>query len=245
MYSLLARLIDSPLIKGALNVPIAKVVVPTQPLFNQHYFHHACATPLTTLLLETEQLNSKTSKEQLKERYQRLQQSAQQLRTLFHLCYANDTKGYFSVSHFLQEIQLKISVLQTSAVKVVSEVENTAQLFGSQTLLVEALFCVIKNALESYIEPSQKVVIVTVKQKNDTIIIDVQDYGMGMTPLAVFLSQFSGVSYKKSGTGLGVSFARRVAKECFGGFVSIKSTKGVGTKVTFSLPTHSPGTHSL
>jgi signal transduction histidine kinase len=70
------------------------------------------------------------------------------------------------------------------------------------------------------------------------VIVDVTDTGVGMDPEALARIFEPYFSTKASGTGLGLTIARRNI-ELIGGTVSVKSERGRGTTVTIALPVDS------
>ncbi len=246
MHNLLAKVIDSSLVRTALKVSVAQVLPSTNPFFDTQYFQHACATPLTTLLLETQQLSGCcTSKKDLLARHQRLQFSAQQLKELFLQCSTSGTSEVFSLECVIQSLQKRTMHLLETKVHFVTQTTPNIEIKGQKLLLIEALFCLIKNAGESYNDESEKIAIVRTRKVKNSIEIEVRDFGTGMNTLTLLLSQVRGVSFKKCGTGLGVSFAKRVVKECFFGNIKIESKTSHGTTVRLRVPIHLPDTHIL
>jgi signal transduction histidine kinase len=74
--------------------------------------------------------------------------------------------------------------------------------------------------------------------------VEVEDTGVGMAPeeLSRLFQEFQQVSSSKmaeQGTGLGLALTRRLV-EAQGGSVSVRSTKGVGSVFSATLPLRSP-----
>jgi signal transduction histidine kinase len=108
--------------------------------------------------------------------------------------------------------------------------------------LGRAITNVIENALQAM--PNHGSLLIHVKTKKDSVHIITSDTGIGMDGnelKRVFEPYFS---TKTSGTGLGLTIARRNI-ELNRGTVSVTSEKGGGTTVTFYLPIEKqePETH--
>ena len=70
--------------------------------------------------------------------------------------------------------------------------------------------------------------------------IDLTDTGVGMEPDALARMFEPYFSTKATGTGLGLTIAKRNI-ELVGGTISLSSTRGVGTTVTVTVPTAASG----
>jgi signal transduction histidine kinase len=102
-----------------------------------------------------------------------------------------------------------------------------------RTLIGRALTNVIDNALHAM--PGQGGLFVTVRPEDAAVAVALRDTGVGMDAEAlarVFEPYFS---TKATGTGLGLTIARRNV-ELNGGTISVDSAPGQGTTVTMRLP---------
>lgn len=102
-----------------------------------------------------------------------------------------------------------------------------------------ALAHVLGNLLGNAAKHSPPGSIVTVRAVDDgsDVFVQVRDEGQGIDPADlpnVFEAFYRGRD-RRRGTGLGLSVARHYV-ELWGGTLTIDSTRGVGTVVTFSLP---------
>ena len=68
-----------------------------------------------------------------------------------------------------------------------------------------------------------------------TVVVEVRDTGVGMDPQSLTRIFEPYFSTKATGTGLGLTIAKRNI-ELNGGTISIASQRGVGTTVTMTLP---------
>jgi signal transduction histidine kinase len=101
------------------------------------------------------------------------------------------------------------------------------------TLFARALTNMIENALHAM--PGGGTLTITACQSGDTAIVDVSDTGVGMDDAdlkRIFEPYFS---TKATGTGLGLTIAKRNI-ELNGGTIAVRSERGVGTTVVITLP---------
>jgi len=102
-----------------------------------------------------------------------------------------------------------------------------------RTLFSRALTNVIENALHAM--PGHGTLTVSSRQSTANVVLDVTDTGVGMDQEArakIFEPYFS---TKASGTGLGLTIAKRNV-ELNGGTIDVTSERGAGTTVTITLP---------
>ncbi|MFQ5640114.1 MAG: sensor histidine kinase, partial [bacterium] len=106
-------------------------------------------------------------------------------------------------------------------------------------LLQQAIVNLIDNAIK-YSEAGQDV-LVTAKQKENALIIAVQDFGMGIAEehfdrlFERFYRVGKARSRKLGGTGLGLAIVKHIA-QLHGGSVSVESTPGEGSIFSITLP---------
>lgn len=104
-------------------------------------------------------------------------------------------------------------------------------------LVVTALENVLRNACEAM--PKGGTIVVRTAHDEDTGIVSVgvEDQGQGMDPRELESATAPFFTTKAQGTGLGLSFAERVAK-AHGGTLRLRSVLGRGTTVTLSFSDH-------
>jgi signal transduction histidine kinase len=108
-----------------------------------------------------------------------------------------------------------------------------------RTLVARALVNVVENALHAM--PGRGVLRIVAERDGEGVRLTVADTGVGMDPEAlarVFEPYFS---TKASGTGLGLTIAKRNL-ESHGGRITVESARGRGTTVTLWLPASPEGT---
>ncbi len=122
----------------------------------------------------------------------------------------------------------------TLNVDVSSEVSN---IYGDPTLLRQALYSIIENAIAYTHDHGEISLRVTLNQQN--IMILIRDTGIGMTQEVVdrVFERFfrADASRSLSGFGLGLSIAKRII-ELHRGDISVTSEAGVGSEFIIKLP---------
>jgi signal transduction histidine kinase len=108
-------------------------------------------------------------------------------------------------------------------------------LFIDRTLFARALTNVIENALHAMPGTGRLTITASAAVTGRAVIIEIADTGVGMDQSAldkIFEPYFS---TKATGTGLGLTIAKRNV-ELNGGTIDVRSERGVGTTVTITLP---------
>jgi signal transduction histidine kinase len=111
-----------------------------------------------------------------------------------------------------------------------------------RTLFARALTNVIENALHAM--PGHGRLTIRATENAPVIVVDIIDTGVGMEPDALARMFEPYFSTKATGTGLGLTIAKRNI-ELIGGTISLSSTRGVGTTVTLTVPIHRAESTSL
>lgn len=124
-------------------------------------------------------------------------------------------------------------------VRIAASCGPGVRVFVDPVLLARALTNVIENALHAM--PGAGSLDVRVSGPDDgRVRLDVVDSGVGMDEAALARIFEPYFSTKATGTGLGLTIARRNV-ELNGGAIEVASTPGVGTTVTLWLPAVTPG----
>ncbi len=101
-----------------------------------------------------------------------------------------------------------------------------------------ALSNLLNNAAEAIRDSG--IVEVSIEQKQQQLILSIRDTGCGISIDKLSLITQSGVTFgKQGGSGLGLTYAVEKIKEWQGNY-TIKSTLGIGTTVTLTLPLAEP-----
>ncbi len=105
-----------------------------------------------------------------------------------------------------------------------------------RTQLIRIITNLVKNAIQSIPdEQEKKTVFVTVKKELNTVLIMVEDNGIGISPedvARIFEPKFT---TKSSGMGLGLGIIKNII-ENYKGTITFESEFGIGTTFTVSLP---------
>jgi len=104
-----------------------------------------------------------------------------------------------------------------------------------RTLFARALTNVIENALHAMPGGGTLRIVSRHDETSLSVAVDVIDTGVGMDDAALAKIFEPYFSTKATGTGLGLTIAKRNV-ELNGGAIAIRSEKGVGTTVTLTLP---------
>ena len=134
----------------------------------------------------------------------------------------------------LEEILTPYASALAGRIGVRHEGAETVTVFADRLLLARALTNVIENALHAM--PGTGTLLVrTCPPAAGTVQVDVVDSGVGMDAEALARIFEPYFSTKATGTGLGLTIARRNV-ELNGGTIAVTSTRGVGTTVSLTVP---------
>jgi nitrogen fixation/metabolism regulation signal transduction histidine kinase len=104
-----------------------------------------------------------------------------------------------------------------------------------RTLFARALTNVIENALHAMPGQGRLTLITRDSPTTRTVVVQVRDTGIGMDPESIAKIFEPYFSTKATGTGLGLTIAKRNV-ELNGGTIDVTSQRGAGTTVTLTLP---------
>lgn len=102
-----------------------------------------------------------------------------------------------------------------------------------KTEIKQAIANLLKNATDAVDSKGGTISIWTYRE-DDEAVVKISDNGAGMDP-GQLSKMFSGMSTKRSGSGIGVSFCKYVI-ERHNGIIFYESAKGEGTTVCFKIP---------
>jgi signal transduction histidine kinase len=105
----------------------------------------------------------------------------------------------------------------------------------------QVLLNLVNNSAQAMDKPRGRIVVTTRPVGTSAVAIDVEDNGRGIPAesLSKVFDPFFTTKDPGKGTGLGLSIAYKIVNE-HGGKIDIRSTVGVGTIVTVTLPVHPP-----
>lgn len=115
--------------------------------------------------------------------------------------------------------------------KIILDMENSAIFEGNRTYIEVALDNIIKNAIEA----ANSYVMITLKTQKTSIIIDIEDDGLGVDEKQIDRVFEPFFTTKKSGTGLGLAISNRII-DSFGGKIKYSKSPIGGAKFTVTLP---------
>ena len=157
--------------------------------------------------------------------------------------YANEEKEHFTVYELFKgvEILTEHDVKQTlTTLEIKNDVSEEITIFGSSTSLVQVIYALVLNAIEGYGDSEKKKIVklgAKFEKKTQTIILTIQDYGMGL-PKEVQEKLFKEMvtTKGKNGTGLGLYMAQSNIKAHFKGEIEYDSKVGKGTTFYIKIP---------
>ena len=215
-----------------------------------HYgtaFRHAAATPLSTLLINLEMIEQHRALQQ-SSYLQQAVRSARRLKKLFQLEGSDSQKA--KEATFLVKPALKSAVKLVSPLRAKTLIRthlvfpDKLQLKGNEFYFQEAVICTLKNAIEAYDATGvdqNRVVLLTGRREKIAdsrlgLKLSFIDGGSGLGWLERSLVFAEGYTSKKSGSGLGLVWVKRVVEEHLEGEIELKSRKQQGTTMTWHLP---------
>ncbi len=146
----------------------------------------------------------------------------------------------------LQELMGELIALypaQSKGPKLTIEVDNRlegdSQWLGYPGLLTQILLNLINNAqIHAYGEGSPGIVKIILTTKMDNLIIQIQDFGCGISQECIeqVFTAFYTTRRGQGGTGLGMAIAHNLVTSELQGSIDLKSTLAEGTTVTIVLP---------
>ncbi len=145
-------------------------------------------------------------------------------------------KNWFDVNHLLKAI---IERLDHYVVKIIEDYKEGIEYYGDINLLEQAISNIIQNSIKY--TPEGGTIKISTWDDNSSIYIGISDSGIGIPEKDIphIFERFYRVdkerSRKMGGTGLGLSIAKWIIDN-HGGNITVKSTPGVGTTFTITLP---------
>lgn len=209
------------------------------------FFTHSVKTPLTALQLNLEEMLEvacKNNDTQLKNSLECALLASQQITDLVTNIPRLDNPCHNScinVAKTLRDLKILFKNKNNSYQLIFNIYlkNNCETLKINQLYFVELMSCMIKNGFEAYAENhSNKVVILTVVEKNNQLHVQVQDFGQGLGPIHASVASMRGFSTKEDGMGFGMWFVKRIVEQHFRRKLKIFSETDGGTIIKFSLP---------
>lgn len=215
--------------------PRSRQVVPYQL---QHFtvFRHMLVTPLTTLELQLEKMPVHSQKISHKIMHSAVQRMYQVCDAFTTESFRNHTES-FTISTLITTSTV-LAKRNTTHFYVVYQNEHikSISLRGNKLLLEESLICLLTNAIEAYTSSKNAYAVITIGVKNKKLYISIRDFGIGMPWWKQKTAILPFISFKKYGSGVGLSFAKQVIEEHWHGQLQIISKNNFGTEVICELP---------
>lgn len=212
---------------------------------------HELRTPLTSIKTEIEvslrgkKLNFSSAKKLLKsnlEEVDKIQRLTTNLLTLnkFQGSSFTMTKKKLSLKSVVEKAYEKIkSMAKSKTISIQKDLKNVT-VYGNEDSFVELATILLDNAVK-YSKSGGKVIVRT-KRELGNVILEVQDFGVGIkaSDLPHIFDRFYRVEpsrnkNKTDGFGLGLSIAKNIA-EAHQGSISVKSAPGKGSTFTATFP---------
>ena len=153
---------------------------------------------------------------------------------------SSDNNIYFKVDELLKDINILMKHELKSALvslDIHNYVSSEVQINGDVNALVQVVNNMISNAIQSYNGKQNQVIDLTLKTEDSNLLIEVQDYGCGMTKEVKDKLFKEMITTKgKNGTGLGLFMSYSTIKAHFNGDIQFESELNKGTKFTIIIP---------
>lgn len=116
-------------------------------------------------------------------------------------------------------------------------IDKNTVLDGDVNSLVQVVNNMISNAIQSYNGETNKEINLSIDKKNNTLVISIQDFGMGMSKeVQAKLFKEMITTKGKNGSGLGLFMSYSTIKAHFNGDISFESEEGKGTTFYITIP---------
>ncbi len=208
---------------------------------------HEFKTPLTTLRSDFEitlqkERTTNDYKEALNGGLAEIDKISNTLNKVLELARSNilvnEQPTKFCISDLCAELLEALSkVAESRGVKLQDNLEHMLYIMGYKDRMATALINLIENAIKY--TPKDGKVTVSVKRKDDQIIITINDTGIGIPKdeIAHVFDRFyrSSKTKKIKGSGLGLAIAQSII-HAHKGTISVKSNEDKGSTFTIQLP---------
>lgn len=204
-------------------------------LENNFVFRHACMTPLTILSCSLD--NIENGNHQKSDNLKNAKLAVDHLSKLIKsVTNPGDSDLNFDVNIAVNEVIFLFKNKTNCEVFYKNSLPKKIQINGSKIYFQEILICLLNNAYEAYKDCNTAHVCLSVRIIKGQIFIGVVDFAKGMTVFSQRLAMVKGITYKKDGMGMGLSFVKHAIENEFNGVLKIISGYGVGTHVQVAIP---------
>lgn len=214
---------------------------------------HDLTNPIALVSLSLESLNEKShlfhkkELDSIQEHLKRAVIGTKRLETFMMAARKNiqnhDISQKFSLSEELKQVvQILNHKAKQNSVKMNIDSDEDITIIGNPIKLHQCMLNLMSNAIDAY-PPREDMsenreVHVSYTNKKGTVIIKVQDNGMGIAKehlVRIFEPLFTTKSSEK-GTGLGLAICKDIIERYFHGNIYVSSTLGEGTTFTIEFP---------
>lgn len=200
--------------------------------------HHAMASPLNAILLESELALAENLPREIKKKFKHIYRAADMLKNSLETLVRFEVER---VNFYPAVSARKVSSFfenKSKGIKLTLHINDKKEkIFGSSLLFEEVLKCLVSNALEAYPKTAKnKFVLLKLSATNQELCVKVADFGQGMNFFEQRIALLKGVTFKRSGSGLGLFLVRSVVEKVFRGKVTLLSYPGLGTAVFCYFP---------
>ncbi len=195
---------------------------------------HQLGTPVSSLEGWIELLGQNTANEKIVEE---LKKDVSRLRLISDRFGKIGSRPQLEERNLITQISSVVEYMKKRATEKVSFLITTHDTTEIKTAISATLFDwvienLLKNALDA-IEASGKIV-VDVKQKSNSIFIDISDTGKGIERFQLDKIFKPGFTTKKRGWGLGLSLSKRIIEQIHNGEIFVKNSE-IGKGTTFRI----------
>jgi signal transduction histidine kinase len=142
-----------------------------------------------------------------------------------------------------------IPLARKSAVRVNIGTAPDCQLYGDPVKFQHILSNLIVNAIEAYGEIDDiykpfRIIQVTLSRDNGCLVIDVNDWGKGISAEALprlFDTFYTTKGQSGNGLGIGLAIVKQYVEDDFHGSITVSSSRPLGTQFIVKLPVRIPG----
>ncbi|MCB9812912.1 MAG: HAMP domain-containing histidine kinase [Pseudomonadales bacterium] len=225
---------------GVLNIINLKNQIPKYSLVKSKIFFHACSTPLTILLSNLEFALDDESNVHIKQKSSL--EAAKKLAKIINSVSGDVNKNErFCVMDSINEVFcLWNPRINNCNIDCKYFSDNEIYLIGNKLYFQEALSCILNNAFQAYKNKLHKPINLIVRKEDNNLKIDFVDFACGMNLITQKLALIDGLSFRKNGQGIGLHFVKKTIEEIFSGKMSIQSSPGFGTHITWIIPLTKP-----
>jgi len=205
---------------------------------------HEIKNPLTTVRGYIQFLQQKVAKgdtinlDHFDIALQELDRTNELINSLLILSKHSDQKlENLELNTLLQEIiQLFLHQMQMKNIYFAQEIEKELYIFGVENHLKQIFINLILNAIDAVSKKSAEAVITLRAYRNkNMVIVELEDNGVGISPINIERLHIPFFTTKETGTGLGLSVTFKLVEE-HSGIINVYSKLNEGTKFVIKFP---------